>query len=77
MHRTTFRVRAQWIALVSAALLVGACGLQNQEMPSLIGPADQGLSITLTATPDQLPRDGSSQSVITLVARDSVNRPVV
>jgi PKD repeat protein len=77
MDRRTFRVRAQWVAVALLTLLMSACGLQNQEQPSLVGPADQGLSIVMTATPDQLPRDGNSQSVITLVARDSSNRPLV
>ena len=62
---------------VGAALLLSACGLQNQEMPSLVGPSDHGLSIVMTAAPDQLPRDGASQSIVTLVARDSVNQPIV
>jgi PKD repeat protein len=30
----------------------------------------------MTATPDQLPRDGSSQAVVTLIARDPQGRPV-
>ena len=30
----------------------------------------------LSATPDRLPRDGSSQSVITITVRDEASRPV-
>lgn len=70
-------MRVQWIAVVVGALLTSACGLENQAQPSLIGPADLGLSITMTASPDQLPRDGSSQSVITLSARNPQNQPIV
>jgi hypothetical protein len=40
-------------------------------------PRRLGLSITMTASPDQLPRDGSSQSVITLSARNPQNQPIV
>ena len=69
-------MRVQWIAVVVGALLTSACGLENQAQPSLIGPADLGLSITMTASPDQLPRDGSSQSVITLSARNPQNQPI-
>ena len=69
-------MRVQWIAVVVSALLTSACGLENQAQPSLIGPADLGLSITMTASPDQLPRDGSSQSVITLSARNPQNQPI-
>src|SRR6185503_6210993 len=76
METRTFRMRVQWIAVVVGALLTSACGLENQAQPSLIGPADLGLSITMTASPDQLPRDGSSQSVITLSARNPQNQPI-
>jgi PKD repeat protein len=55
---------------------VAACSLDNQERPSLSGPSGLGLSIVMTASPDQLPRDGSSQSVVTLTARDPKGKPV-
>jgi PKD repeat protein len=61
--------------LLLAAAAVG-CGLEKQSAPDLIGPSEFSLSITMTATPDQLPRDGSSQSVIVLTARDAQGRPV-
>ena len=77
MQRTTFRSRAQWAAVAVAAVLASACGLDKQTQPSLIGPSQTGLAINLTASPDSLPRDGSSQSVITVVARDSQGRPIV
>jgi PKD repeat protein len=77
MQRTSFRTRAQWAAVAIAAVLTSACGLDKQTEPSLIGPADTGQSIQLTAVPDQLPRDGSSQSVVTVLARDVNNRPIV
>jgi len=71
MQRTTFRTHAQWAAVAISALLASACGLDKQTQPSLIGPAQTGLAINITATPDSLPRDGSSQSVITVSARDA------
>lgn len=61
---------------VVAALLVGACTVENTGAPALSGPSEFGLSVTATATPDQLPRDGSSQSVIVVVVRDAAGRPV-
>jgi len=57
-------------------MAMSACGLDKQTQPSLIGPAEGGLAITMTALPDSLPRDGSSQSVVTLTARDSQGRAV-
>lgn len=76
MQRTTFRTRAQWAAVAMAAVLASACGLDKQTQPSLIGPAQTGLAINLTASPDSLPRDGSSQSVVTVTARDAQGRAI-
>ena len=76
MQRTTFQTRAQWAAVAVAAVLTSACGLDKQTQPSLIGPAQTGLAINITATPDQLPRDGSSQSVVTVSARDAQGRAI-
>ena len=67
----TFRVRAQWIVVAVAALLTSACSLDKQQEPALIGPSNLGLSVTMTASPDRLPRDGTSQSVVTLTVRDA------
>ncbi len=38
-------MRVHWIAVVVTALLASACGLEKQTQPSLIGPADLGLSM--------------------------------
>src|SRR4029453_14603123 len=73
----TFGTRAHRIGLAIAAMAMSACGLEKQTQPSLIGPSDTGQSIQMTAVPDQLPRDGSSQSVVTVIARDPSNRPIV
>lgn len=73
----TFGTRARRISLVIVAMAMSACGLDKQTQPSLIGPADGGQSIQMTAQPDQLPRDGSSQSVVTVIARDPSNKPIV
>ena len=71
------RTRAHRTAVAITAMLMSACGLDKQTQPSLMGPADGGQSIQMTAVPDQLPRDGSSQSVVTVIARDPSNRPLV
>jgi len=70
--RRTVALGALGLAMIGAA----ACGLDNNKMPALSGPSTLGLSIAMTASPDQLPRDGSSQSVITLTARDAQGRVV-
>ena len=65
-------------ALLLAAIATGVsgCGVDKQSAPPLTGPSELGLSLTLTATPDQVVRDGSSRSVVTVIARDGQNRPV-
>lgn len=63
--------------LVAVAATLGACSLDNQNMPALSGPSELALSLAITATPDQLPRDGSSQSIVTVTARDVAGQPLV
>ena len=61
---------------IAASLSVAGCTLKDGEGPSPTGPSEFALSVVLSATPDQLPRDGSSQSVITITVRDDASRPV-
>lgn len=49
--------------------LVSGCTVSNQEAPNLIGPSGAGVSMTLKAQPEVLPRDGVSTSVISIEAR--------
>jgi PKD repeat protein len=63
-------------AVSSLALGLVACTLDKQAAPSLSGPSEFGLSVTMAASPDQLPRDGTSQSIVTLTVRDSQGRAV-
>ncbi len=72
----TFGTLGQRVAMAATAVILAGCSLEKQTQPSLIGPAEGGLAITMTASPDSLPRDGSSQSVVTLTARDSQGRGV-
>lgn len=53
------------------ALLSAACTVSSTDIPSLAGPSELALSVTLTASPDTITQDGSSQSVINLIARDA------
>jgi PKD repeat protein len=62
--------------LIAAALTSVACGIESQDAPSLIGPSGFGQSVTMNAVPDRLPRDGSSQSVITISVRNDSGQPV-
>lgn len=63
------------VALTLSVMMAG-CGLDEQTVPSLTGPSELGLSLSLTASPDAVLQDGSAQSVIEIVARDPSGQPV-
>lgn len=64
-------------ALTLAAVTATACTVSKQTAPSdLIGPAEFGLSVTATADRDSLPRDGGSQTGVTVTTFDSTGKPV-
>lgn len=50
--------------------------MKSQDAPPLTGPSEQGTSIVVTVTPDILTQDGSSQSLVTITARDSNGKPL-
>ena len=61
---------------VAMTAATAGCGLDEANAPPLIGPSEFGLSVTASANPNRLPRDGSSQSVVVLTVRDAQSRPV-
>jgi hypothetical protein len=64
------------LALVTTLGLVAAgCGLDQVEEPPLVGPAETGISVQLTALPDTLNADGVSQATVQLVLRHSDGSP--
>jgi PKD repeat protein len=63
-------------ALFAATLVAASCTMKNQEAPPLTGPSEFGTSVTVSVTPDVLQQDGASQSVVTVVVRDSAGRPI-
>jgi len=70
------RMMMKHVIVIGAAMFVAACGLGKQDAPSLTGPSGYGLSLDVTATPDHLTQNGSSQAVITVLARDAANQPI-
>jgi PKD repeat protein len=66
----------RFAALALIAVSATACGVDNQEPPSLIGPSGFAQSVVLSASPDLLPRDGSSQSTITVLVRNESGQGV-
>jgi len=57
------------------AVTLGACTVSKDSAPSLAGPSGFGVSFTMAANPAVLPRDGSTQTTITIVARDESGQP--
>ncbi|MBI3048245.1 MAG: PKD domain-containing protein [Acidobacteria bacterium] len=65
------------LVAITLGMSGAACSLDEANAdPPLIGPSEFALSVTLSASPSQLPRDGSSQSVVTVTVRDASGRPV-
>ena len=63
------RTRVAFFAVALAAVTLSAC--QKDASPdAFIGPSELALSISLSASPDVLPLDGASQSVVFILARD-------
>ncbi len=62
-------------ALLVVTCVASGCGLDKQSPPSLGGPSGHALSLTLTASPDILPRDGEAVSNIRLLVRDAEGQP--
>jgi PKD repeat protein len=75
--KTVFRVRTVIVlCALGVSLSVAGCALDDVDAPGLTGPSEFGLLVRATATPNRLPRDGSSQSVVVLSVTDAQNRPV-
>ena len=65
--------RAVLIALIA---MTTACTVHQTNVPSLTGPSEFGLSVSVTAQPDIITRDGFSQSTVVITARDVNGAPV-
>jgi hypothetical protein len=60
-----------WFATACAGLFLSGCTIESQTAPPLAGPSGFGVSLTMVARPAVLPRDGISQTTVTVTARDS------
>jgi PKD repeat protein len=65
---------ARALVLMTAALAAG-CTMSDSKAPPLAGPSEMSLSLTITANPDVLSLDGSSQTLVTVEARDASAQP--
>ena len=71
----THRLITRGLAIVLVAL-TAACTMTKQAAPDLSGPSEFSTSVAVAISPDVLPQDGASQSVITLTARDAQGQPL-
>jgi hypothetical protein len=62
-------------SLVALLLAAAACTVHQTEVPPLSGPSELAQSVTVTATPDTLPLDGSQSSILVDV-RDANGAPM-
>ena len=67
---------AATFALLATLAFGAACTVHNTQEPSLSGPSEFGLALTVTATPDSISQDGASQSSIQVVARNASASPM-
>ena len=63
------------LAVGLTAVLASGCTLQEQTTPAISGPSELGLSLSVVAQPETLPRDGSSMSEIVITAFDANGQP--
>jgi hypothetical protein len=70
-------LRALLAFVATLGLVTAGCGLDKVEDSPLIGPAETGVSVQLTALPDTLNADGVSQSTVQLVLRNPDGSPFV
>jgi hypothetical protein len=67
----------QWPVVGALAVIfaMNGCGLDEVEVPPLVGPSENGISLQMQANPDVVNADGVSQSVIRITVRDQNGRP--
>lgn len=71
------RMKLRFFTAIVAAMGLAGCMVQSQNRPAESGPSSFGAFLTMTAVPDRLPRDGSSQSTINMNFRDGqTNAPL-
>lgn len=69
---TTHLTRA---LVLMAAAVAAACTMTDSKAPPLAGPSEMSLSLAISANPDVLSLDGSSQTLVTVDARDANAQP--
>jgi PKD repeat protein len=74
MARKTFDIRAG--AVLALIALSAGCTLKKQDTPSLTGPSELGTSVSISVSPERLIRNGTSQSLVSVMVRDANGQPL-
>src|SRR5512140_3359326 len=64
---------------ICAALSLGAaaaCAVHETDTPSPRGPSTNAISLTVTATPDTLPQNGTAQATVRVKAFNAGGQPL-
>ena len=64
------------LGVAAVAMTAAACTVKETETPGLSGPSTLATDLSIQASPDTVSWDGSSQSSITVDARNPNNQPV-
>lgn len=72
----TLDARARAVLTAMAIGCSDGCTLMSTEAPTVSGPSELGLSLTLQASPDVLTRDGTSSAFVAVLARDAYGGPI-
>jgi PKD repeat protein len=65
-----------FVILAALAVGVSGCTMKDQERPPLAGPSEFAQSLFVSVSPDVLPQDGASQSLVTATVRDANAQPM-
>src|SRR4051812_3111789 len=63
-------------SLLAVAVLAAGCSIDKSGQPTVSAPSGFGMSVASTASPDTLPRDGQSTSLVRLITRDFQDKAV-
>ncbi len=66
----------RFAGFVAATMIAASCTMKDQEAPPLTGPSEFGTSVNVSVSPDILPGNGASQSVVSVTVLDSAGQPL-
>ena len=64
--------RNRVVGFVAAAVLAAGCTVHDINEPSLAGPSEMALALSISATPDRIAQDGVSTSTVQITAHNSI-----